>query len=170
MIVYCLSDVHIDYPENAKWVSALSCFDYQDDILILEGDLADTLELLEHCLRQLADRFRKVLFVPGNYDLWVGHSGHRTSFDQFEFTCNLAADIGVAMEPFHTQSLTIVTFIGWYDYSFGKPSSQLQQVWMDYRECRWPDAYDAPAITAYLTQKNTQFLTCTRFRPHNLTN
>lgn len=158
MRVYCLSDIHIDYPENAEWISALSSFDYQDDILILAGDLADTLELLEQCLRQLADRFRKVLFVPGNHDLWVGRCQQKTSFDQFELICNLANNIGIAMEPFHTQSLTIVPFLGWYDYSFGKPSSELQQRWLDYWKCQWPDRYDAPAITHYFTQKNRQYL------------
>ena len=167
MRVYCLSDIHIDYPVNAKWISALSCFDYQDDILILAGDLADTPKLFEQCLQQLADRFDKVLFVPGNHDLWVTRCGQETSLEKFDIICNFAHDIGVTIKPFHTKSLTIVPLLGWYDYSFGTPSRQLQQMWMDYRTCRWPEAYDAPAITHYFTQKNTQYLTLNYHTAHN---
>src|SRR5882672_3949732 len=75
MRVFALSDLHIDYQVNAKWVADISAFDYRDDVLILAGDVTDKLRLLEWCLSTLARRFRKVLFVPGNHDLWVVREG-----------------------------------------------------------------------------------------------
>ena len=41
MRIFALSDIHVDYDANAKWVEDLSVFDYQDDVLILAGDLTD---------------------------------------------------------------------------------------------------------------------------------
>src|SRR5215831_14508430 len=71
MRIFAVSDIHIDYDENARWVANLSISEYQDDLLILAGDVTDTRQLLDWCLCTLVKRFRKVLFVPGNHDLWV---------------------------------------------------------------------------------------------------
>ena len=43
MRVFALSDIHIDYHENEQWLSRLSSMDYQEDILILAGDVTDNL-------------------------------------------------------------------------------------------------------------------------------
>ena len=48
--VFALSDIHTDYEENANWVRALSVSDYQDDILILAGDISDLPEVIEDTL------------------------------------------------------------------------------------------------------------------------
>jgi predicted MPP superfamily phosphohydrolase len=71
MRVFALSDIHIDYRANARWIAALSIADYQDDVLILAGDASDTQSLLDWCLSILTKRFKKVMFVPGNHELWV---------------------------------------------------------------------------------------------------
>lgn len=70
MRVFALSDVHLDFAVNAEWIAALSDWDYRDDILILAGDVTDRLPLLGWCLSILRRRFRNVLFVPGNHELW----------------------------------------------------------------------------------------------------
>jgi 3',5'-cyclic AMP phosphodiesterase CpdA len=71
MRVFALSDIHIDYSENAKWIENLSSAEYQDDVLILAGDVTDIRKLLDWGLSILTKRFMKVLFVPGNHELWV---------------------------------------------------------------------------------------------------
>ncbi len=158
MRCFCISDIHVDYEENAAWIASLSCFDYRDDILIVAGDLTDNVQLLEKSLRQLADRFNKVLFVPGNHDLWVVRSKQRTSFEKFDLIRRIASDIGIIMEPYHSGSLTVVPLLGWYDYSFGVPSVEHQERWMDYRACLWPEGYNESEITRYFTEKNIQHL------------
>ncbi len=45
MRVFALSDIHIDYHENEQWLSRLSSMDYQEDILILAGDVTDNLRI-----------------------------------------------------------------------------------------------------------------------------
>ena len=71
MRVFALSDVHVDYPENLEWVLGLSNIDYQNDVLILAGDVSDDLKKLELVFEALLGKFCKVLFVPGNHELWV---------------------------------------------------------------------------------------------------
>ena len=92
MRVFALSDIHIDYDVNARWIESLSMSEYKDDVLILAGDVTDTLQLLDWCLRALAKRFRKVLFVPGNHELWViREAGEKNSLQKFDDVCAVIA-------------------------------------------------------------------------------
>lgn len=155
MRVYAVSDIHIDYEGNAKWLARISRSDHKDDILILAGDVSDDPRLLEWCFRELADRFKKVMYVPGNHDLWVLRRGKgQTSIDRYQAIGALARELGVSMEPFHTPRLSIVPLLSWYDYSFGEPSEELERLWMDYRACVWPENLTARDITHYFLMQN----------------
>ena len=68
--VWAVSDVHVNARENWAWVEALSRTAYQDDALIVAGDLCETIPRLEDTLRDLRARFGEVFFVPGNHELW----------------------------------------------------------------------------------------------------
>src|SRR5215510_13601461 len=149
MRVFAVSDVHIDYDENARWLANLSETDYRRDVLMLAGDVSDSVELLEWGLRSLASRFHRVVYVPGNHDLWVRHDRGQTSIDKFHTVCAVAARCGVATTTLHCGRLSIVPLLGWYDYSFGMPAEHLHAVWMDYRACVWPGALGAADITSY---------------------
>lgn len=150
MRIFAVSDIHIDYETNAKWVADLSLADYQDDVLILAGDVSDTRRLLEWCLATLVKRFRKVLFVPGNHDLWVVREDKgKDSMQKFGEVSALVESSGASMQPFFAPGVTMIPLLGWYDYSFGEPSDELRSMWMDYRACRWPDGYTEQSIAAY---------------------
>jgi predicted phosphodiesterase len=153
--IFALSDIHLDHDLNAKWLSGLSTQDYQDDILLLAGDVSDRKAVLERCFVDLTRRFRQVFYVPGNHDLWVLRDpSFATSLDKYEAICQLAGDLGVSMKPLHCAEVSIVPLLGWYDYSFGAPSRKLRDVWMDYRSCRWPSGLDEEGITRFFTGKN----------------
>lgn len=155
MRVYAVSDVHIDYEANAAWVSSLSMSEYQQDVLIVAGDVTDTLRKLAWCLGALAKRFRKVLFVPGNHDLWVIRDGqHKSSLQKFDEVAAVVVSSGASMETFHEKGVTIVPLLSWYDYSFGEPDDELRAVWMDYRACRWPAGYTEKDVTAHFSALN----------------
>src|SRR5215470_20110929 len=101
MRVFALSDIHIDYDVNAKWIQNLSTAEYQDDALILAGDVTDTRRLLDWCLSTLARRFKKVLFVPGNHDLWVIREDHEmNSLQKFDDICAVVESSGASMQGF----------------------------------------------------------------------
>lgn len=44
---------------------------YQEDVLILAGDVTDSVEKFRTTLNLLKRAFKHVFFVPGNHDLWV---------------------------------------------------------------------------------------------------
>jgi len=155
MRVFAVSDIHIDYDENAKWVSNLSMADYQDDLLILAGDVTDTLQLLDWCLRSLAKRFRQVLFVPGNHELWVIRDGSvKDSLQKFDDVRTVAAANGASMQAYHGPDFSIFPLLGWYDYSFGEPTEELRSMWMDYRACRWPNGLSDTEVTSHFLSLN----------------
>jgi len=153
--VFALSDVHADFEPNARWLRNLSLHDYQSDILILAGDVTDSLPLLEWCLGLVARRFHKVLFVPGNHELWTLRDQPRTgSLEKFERIRGLVHGAGASMETFTTSRLAIVPLLAWYDYSFGTPSPELAEAWMDFHACRWPPECDVREITARFLKLN----------------
>jgi predicted phosphodiesterase len=154
MRVFAQSDIHIDYDVNAKWIANLSAAEYQDDVLVLAGDVTDTLRLLEWCLGTLAKRFKKVLFVPGNHELWVLRDDRgKSSFQKFDDVCAVAESTGASMQPFRGPGVSIIPLLSWYDYSFGRPSAELRSTWMDYRACRWP-GYTEEEVAAHFAALN----------------
>lgn len=155
MRLFALSDIHVDYPANARWVDALSSVDHRDDTLILAGDLTEDRRLLAWCLQRFVSKFRQVLFVPGNHDLWVRRDPDiDCSLRKFDEVLSIAADAGAWMQPRMHQDSLVVPLLGWYDYSFGVPCDELRAMWMDYRACRWPDALDAGQVTQHFLRMN----------------
>jgi predicted phosphodiesterase len=136
MRIFALSDIHVDFDANAQWITCLSTQDYRDDFLILAGDISDSLRQLETSLITLANRFRKVFYVPGNHDLWV--DGKQTSLDKFGEIRKIMENCGVSGTVWHGEMISIIPLLGWYDYSFGEPSDELKAAWMDFRLCKWP--------------------------------
>ena len=69
--VFSVSDVHCDHGANMDWVNGLSSFDYQRDVLIIAGNIGESLRAARVGLERLRGKFRRVFFVPGNRDLWI---------------------------------------------------------------------------------------------------
>jgi predicted phosphodiesterase len=157
MRVFALSDIHVDFEANARWVENLSKADYRDDVLILAGDVTDVLSLFEWCIGQLASRFRKVLFVPGNHDLWVVRERKtRHCLDKLEDLSRVVDAAGASMRPYRERGVQIVPVFGWYDYSFGEPDEELKSIWMDFHACRWPDRLQLREVAAYFDSLNDE--------------
>ncbi|MEM6462116.1 MAG: metallophosphoesterase [Pseudomonadota bacterium] len=155
MRIFTISDLHVDYRQNAEWVEGLSRADFTDDILILAGDISDSLERIARTITHLAKRFRQVLFVPGNHDLWILRDrGSAHSLDKFIKVQDTVTECGGSVGPFENDALAIVPLLGWYDYSFGEPSSELKRRWMDYRACRWPADMIEKDIAAHFSGLN----------------
>lgn len=67
--VFGISDVHVGHPENREVVEGLRA-ESDDDWLIVAGDVAELVSEIGWALRVLRDRFRTVIWVPGNHELW----------------------------------------------------------------------------------------------------
>lgn len=158
MRVFTVSDIHIDYDENLEWLRNLSRSDYTEDILILAGDVSDGIPLFIEGLTILERCFERVLYTPGNHDLWVRRNHAKNSLEKFHVIRNMAIDHGIQLEPYRTDDLAIVPLLGWYDYSFGAPGPELKNMWMDYKTCKWPDGFDEKRITSYFLSLNEPHL------------
>ena len=69
MKLYAISDLHL--ANRAAREALLEMPPFPDDWLILAGDIAEKLSYLEMALRQLSARFARLIWVPGNHDLWT---------------------------------------------------------------------------------------------------
>lgn len=158
MRVFAVSDIHYDYDSNRRWVEGLSKWECQDDTLILAGDISHREGQLKHCLEQLCGRFRKVLFIPGNHDLWVTEDEFEDSLQKLDQVEKWVREEGATTAPFTLGDLSIVPLYSWYDFTFGQPASQLRDAWMDFRLCRWPQEMNAESINEVLLGKNQERL------------
>lgn len=155
MRILAISDLHVDYESNALWVNGLSNAEYQQDTLILAGDVSDCPDKLAACFEALARKFQSVFFVPGNHDLWV-NSPSSCSLDKFEQVLDIARSQDIITSASKVGNYYIVPIFAWYDYSFGEPCPFILQAWSDFKRCRWPSEYHHPKKTLeYFLTKNT---------------
>ncbi|KPF43741.1 metallophosphoesterase [Rhizobium sp. AAP43] len=137
MRLFLGSDFHVDYRENLDWLRGLSRSDFTDDVLVIAGDLSDEIDLVKACFDALSTRYRRLLFLPGNHDLWTSRSGRGSSFEKFEQLQTLCHDYGIETGSMAIGSSLIVPILGWYDYSFGEPGPTIRRGWMDFYKCNW---------------------------------
>ena len=69
MRIWALSDLHISHPDNRGVLDGFPAL--SDDWLILAGDVTHGTERLDRCLERLTRKFRQVVWVPGNHELWT---------------------------------------------------------------------------------------------------
>ena len=69
MKLYALSDVHLRYEANRTLLQSIR--PHPDDWLILCGDVGETLDHLRFSLETLGPKFARLLWVPGNHELWT---------------------------------------------------------------------------------------------------
>ena len=68
MKLFAISDLHISHRVNRDALVALPS--HADDWLIVAGDVGERPEQLRFALEVLTDRFARVIWTPGNHDLW----------------------------------------------------------------------------------------------------
>ena len=65
-----VSDLHVGYPENRAYADSLAPGD-PGDWLIVAGDVGEAFADVGFVLASLASRFAKVIWTPGNHELWT---------------------------------------------------------------------------------------------------
>lgn len=68
--LFGISDLHIAYAENRKFVDELWP-EHEGDWLIVAGDIGEMMSDIEWALRTLTERFDTVIWSPGNHELWT---------------------------------------------------------------------------------------------------
>jgi len=125
MKVLAISDLHLDFQENREALRALP--PHPDDWLILAGDTGHRVSDLTDALAWLTDRFRRVVWVPGNHELWTvpGESEALTGEARYQHLVSTCRAHGVLTpeDPYEQLTIDGVTYVLaplflLYDYSF----------------------------------------------------
>jgi predicted phosphodiesterase len=69
MKLWALSDLHVNHAENRRAIERIA--PHGDDWLVLAGDIGETLDDLRFVFATLGPRFRQLIWVPGNHELWT---------------------------------------------------------------------------------------------------
>lgn len=127
MQLLALSDLHIEHRQNREALIALGA--RKEDWLILAGDVADSVAGLRWALDVLSPKFARLLWVPGNHELWTGGAeGERERGDaRYQRLCQVCRERSVltpedafAEWPLLVQGerVRIALLFLLYDYSF----------------------------------------------------
>ncbi|HEV2087837.1 MAG TPA: metallophosphoesterase [Cryptosporangiaceae bacterium] len=69
-VLLATSDLHVGHPANRELLQQLRT-DSPADWLIVAGDVGERMADVEWALGLLAERFAKVIWAPGNHELWT---------------------------------------------------------------------------------------------------
>lgn len=129
-----ISDLHVSHPDNRRFTEAIEPHD-DDDWLIVAGDVADTFADVGWALRLLRSRFRRVVWAPGNHELWTLRSDpvQLRGEHRYQALVELCRDLGVDTpeDPYphwdgpHGPVQVAPVFV-LYDYTFRAPGTTTQ--------------------------------------------
>lgn len=141
-----LSDIHLDMNSNFVGKDLLSVLidslrKQEVDLLLIAGDLSDNAGSTIRMLDEIEERLKvKVLFIPGNHDIWVKSGG--SSWDSYrQFADHPSTFIN---KPYAiNEEYVIIGDMGWFDYSLavdGIPERTIlaeREDWGDYKYTNW---------------------------------
>jgi 3',5'-cyclic AMP phosphodiesterase CpdA len=135
MALLAVSDLHVSYRENREIVAGLRP-ESPDDWLIVAGDVGERVADIEWALALLADRFARVVWVPGNHELWthpsdpVGLRGQQ----RYEHLVGICRRLGIVTpeDPYPVWTgdggpLLVAPLFLLYDYSFLAPGTATKE-------------------------------------------
>lgn len=135
MRLLAISDLHLAAAENRAALERLPAA--SPDWLILAGDIAEQPAHLAQAFTFLGQRFAKLIWVPGNHELWTvpGEDGALRGEAKYQAMVDVARRLGVVTpeDPFPLWPgpggpLAIVPLFLLYDYSFRPADVALEQV------------------------------------------
>lgn len=126
-----ISDLHIRYEENRAIVDGLRPGS-PDDWLIVAGDIGELVSDVEWTLRTLRERFAKVVWVPGNHELWTAPDDpvQLRGVPRYQHLVDLCRSLDVVTpeDPYPVWEgeggpVVIAPLFLLYDYSFRPPGT-----------------------------------------------
>jgi 3',5'-cyclic AMP phosphodiesterase CpdA len=124
-----ISDLHVAYPENREIVQGLRP-ESEDDWLLVAGDVGELFADIEWALRLLSERFAKVVWVPGNHELWTVRDDpvRARGAERYRLLVEMCRGLGVVTpeDPYLVYDgpggpVTIAPLFLLYDYTFRPP-------------------------------------------------
>lgn len=119
--LWAVSDLHVTFPRNRAQVDELAG---RGDWLIVAGDVAEKIGPVVETLAGLMSRFERVIWVPGNHELFnrrseqlIGRARYRALVGQLR-----AVGVDTPEDPYPVfDGVTVCPLFTLYDYSFARP-------------------------------------------------
>jgi hypothetical protein len=132
-----ISDLHLGHRQNREALPSLGRF--PDDWLVVAGDVAERPEHLVLALETLTSRFARVIWTPGNHDLWcppdaTDRSRGQARYDELVAICR-RFDVLTPEDPYVVwpgdPGTFIVPMFLLFDYTFRPPDIpvELARAW-----------------------------------------
>lgn len=137
--VFAISDLHVGYADNQAFTARVRPRD-DGDWLIVAGDVAESFDTIVTTLATLRRRFQRVIWVPGNHELWTmpQDEAYGRGVVRYERLVAALREVGVTTpeDPYPVwQSpvgpLVIAPLFLLYDYSFRPPGTSTLQEALD---------------------------------------
>ncbi|MCQ4212412.1 metallophosphoesterase family protein [Streptomyces longispororuber] len=121
-----ISDLHVGYADNRALIDRMAP-ESDDDWLLVAGDVAETVADIRWCLKTLTSRFRKVVWAPGNHELWTHPRDTVTlrGVDRYEHLVEVCRELDVTTpeDPYPVWQgpegpVAVAPLFLLYDYSF----------------------------------------------------
>ena len=120
-----VSDLHVGHRGNADVVDEIHPA-HPGDWLIVAGDVAEKVDHVVDALERLAARFERVIWAPGNHELWIGRDDEgitsTTKYDRLVEACRaIGVDTPEDEYPLWTGPggpAWVVPMFLFYDYSW----------------------------------------------------
>ncbi|MDR6289263.1 putative phosphodiesterase [Inquilinus ginsengisoli] len=135
MRLLAISDLHLASDASFERIEALPA--YPEDWLILGGDIAESADGLDRAFTALAGKFARLIWVPGNHELWTRARSPAAprGVERYESLVALARRHGVTTPedpypiwPGPGGEHVIAPLFLLYDYSFRPPDLPLEEV------------------------------------------
>jgi len=130
-----VSDLHVGYPRNRELVAGLRP-DSAGDWLIVAGDVGELMADIEWVLATLAGRYARVIWAPGNHELWT-HPRDPVQLrgeERYQHLVRVCRDLGVLTpeDPYPVWPgaggpATIAPLFLLYDYTFRPDGAQTKE-------------------------------------------
>lgn len=127
--LWAVSDLHVTFAENRRRVDKLAPA-HPDDWLIVAGDVAEKIPAVVDTLAGLKNRFRRVIWVPGNHELFNRASDRVNGESRYRALVGELRAIGVDTpeDPYPVfDAVTVCPLFTLYDYSFRRLGLSVRQ-------------------------------------------
>lgn len=130
-----VSDLHVGMADNKPLVESLRPHT-DEDWLIVAGDVAEVSTDIEAALRLLSERFARVIWTPGNHELWTprGDPLQLRGAERYAHLVELCRSLGVLTpeDPYARWSgpqgeVVIAPLFLLYDYTFRVPGTRTKE-------------------------------------------
>lgn len=131
MRLVAISDLHISHRANRE--ALLEVPDHRDDWLIVAGDVSERADHLTLALDVLTSRFARVIWTPGNHDLWItpGSTARTRGEDRYRELVEICRRFGATtpeddyLEWPGALGTYIVPMFLLFDYTFRPPEIEV---------------------------------------------